>query len=181
MKRLLYFACSVCLLGLLFISCNKEDLALEPQPPEDELEARQSAGLLPDLVIQAYGSDISSTTTSCGPTLPNVSCAGGDRQWTAIVSVANIGPGDLFPGTFIIRWVDLTTGSVQDQTVNHNGIRSGSSLRVSRPYFMGPCDCPPPINFFIHSFIAGVDINNQVPETNEGNNRSPQFDTCDGC
>ena len=171
---------------LALVSCNKENLELEPvetaQTESDEIQMR-GGGPLPDLVIPAFGSNISSTTTICGPTLPNISCMGGDRQFTATIVVSNIGAGDVAPGSFRVRWVDVTNGQVlnPDQLVNHNGIPAGTSIRVNRPIFVGPCDCPPPFMSFTHTYQAFVDINNDVVEAVEGNNRSPLFDTCDGC
>ena len=182
MKSKLFFASLLCLLAVAFVSCNKEEMDVEPQLEQsDDLQAK--AALLPDLVIPSFGSDISSTTTLCGPVLPNISCMGGDRQFFAIIIIANNGPGDLPPGSFKVLWYDVTNSHrfFPDQLVNHNGIRAGQSIRVQRPIWVGPCDCVPPFTPFTHTYQAFVDIDNQVAENNETNNRSPLFDACDGC
>lgn len=188
MKRNYLTACCFLLACLFLVSCNKEEYEIAPQEQAQQLEEDQvqlRAGGQPDLIISAYGSNIPTTTTLCGPTLPNVSCAGGTRFWTAIVAVQNIGTADLpAGGTLTVRWVDLNgtpPSNTQDQTISNPGIPVGTSIRVQRPYFMGPCDCVPPFTAFTHSFIAGVDPMNTIPELSEANNRSPQFDVCDGC
>ena len=117
-----------------------------------------------------------------GPVLPNVGCNGpGGHGFQATIIVANIGNRDLPPGTLQINWVDLTLNQNQAQQATHPGIPAGQSLRFSRNYFLGPCDCVPPYTPFTHSFMAGVNGNGAIPESNYANNRSPQFDTCDGC
>lgn len=184
MKSKLLTASCFLLACLLLVSCNKEEYELTPQAQiEDQIQERVAP--LPDLTIPIYGSLIPTTTTLCGPTLPNVSCANGQRLWTAIVVVRNNGAGDLpAGGTLTIRWVDLNgtpPSNTQDQTITNPGIAAGSSIRVQRPYYMGPCDCVPPFTPFTHSFMAGVDPMNNILEANEANNRSPQFDVCDGC
>ncbi len=176
-SKILLFSCLL-LASLLMVSCNKDD----NQWTSEDLTENKVAPL-PDLIISAYGSNIPTKTTICGPSLPNVSCAGGNRSFIATVAVANRGQGDLAPGgTITIRWVDLSNPSqFQDQIVPNPGIPAGNSIRVSRPYWMGPCGCVPPFTSFTHSFMAAVDPLNLIQESAQDNNRSPQFDTCDGC
>ncbi len=175
-NKILLFAC-LFLASLVMVSCNKD----EGQLTAEDLQEDRTAPL-PDLTIPIYGSNIPTTTTLCGPVLPNVSCAGGNRGFMATVVVANQGCGDLAPGgTLTVRWADLNSGQTQDQIIPNPGIPAGNSIRVTRPYFMGPCDCPPPFTAFTHSFMAAVNPDNAIAEKSYGNNRSPQFDTCDGC
>ncbi len=187
MKSKLIFASFLFLLAIAFVSCNKEELDVELAPQdhtaEEAPQLRAAALALPDLVIPRIGSDISTTTTICGPVLPNISCMGGDRFFKISVLVKNIGPRDLPPGSFEVLWYDVTGGFPlnPNQLVNHNGIASGQTIRVTRPIYVGPCDCAPPFTSFTHTYQAQVDPTNQIPEVSDGNNRSPQYDTCDGC
>ena len=134
-----------------------------------------------DLVITSYTTNVTATTGSCGGTLPNVSCFGGQRLFTATVTVTNNGPAALPAGSLQVLWRDLTTASSLTQTVPHGGIPATGSLLVSRSYYMGPCGCVPPPMFLTHSFDAIVDPNNLIPETHNGNNTSPTYTACDGC
>ncbi|MEM1320055.1 MAG: hypothetical protein AAGG75_07330 [Bacteroidota bacterium] len=135
-----------------------------------------------DLIIGAYTTNIAPTTTRCGGTLPDISCCGGQRGFTATIRIDNIGTLGLAPGRFKVLWIDLFNGSTQEQVVNHGGIPAGGSIFVSRPYFVGPCDVTNPgeCAFFIHPFAAFVDSSNVVTESNESNNRSRPYNTCDG-
>jgi len=179
-SKILLFSC-LFLASLVLVSCNKGDYELTS---EDLIETKVAPvpAALPDLTLPKYATNISTTTTLCGPVLPNVSCAGGQRSFTATVAIANRGPGDLpAGGTITVRWMDLNSGQFQDQLIPNPGIRAGKSIRASRPYWMGPCDCVPPFTAFTHSFMATVDPLNVIPETAQDNNQSPQYDTCDGC
>lgn len=136
-----------------------------------------------DLQITAYTTNVGPTTTSCGGVLPNVSCAGGQRSFLATVTILNAGTGTLAANAPLeVRWNDLTSGSSQIQVPTHPAIPPGGTFNVTRPYYMGPCDCgPPPVTYFTHSFNAVVDPNNLIPETNNGNNTSATYTACDGC
>ncbi len=169
----------------VYVSCNQPDPVLQTNN-EQEGESLNRIAIIPvprlDLVITSYTTNVTSTTTSCGGTLPNVSCfGGGQRSFTSTVTVTNNGPAALPAGSLQVLWADLTLVNSQTQTVTHGGIPAGGSLLVSRPYYMGPCGCVPPPTFFTHSFNATVDPNNLIPETNNGNNTSPTYTACDGC
>ena len=202
MKKLIFT--SLLLFGTLLIitSCQKETMDVSPQAEltqgldvqsdligvdADAMVIAVPGGpvvpqlLAPDLIISSFTSNIPTTTTSCGGTLPNGSCVGGTRFFTATVNIRNIGNRILPAGNVTVRWVDITTGSTQDQTVPHPGIPVGGNFTVSRPYFLGPCDCVPPPTFFTHSFSALVDPANLITELNNGNNNSSIYVICDGC
>jgi len=202
MKKLIF--ASLLLFGTLLIisSCQKESMDITPEAEltqalniqsdltdvdADAMVIAVPGGpvvpqlLAPDLIISNYTTNIASTTTSCGGTLPNGSCVGGTRFFTATVTIQNIGNRNLPAGNITVRWADLTTGSTQDQTVPHPGIPVGGTFAVSRPYYLGPCDCVPPPTFFTHSFQAMVDPTNVIVELNNGNNRSAVYVICDGC
>ena len=182
MKKLLLPMLLLGLSAVLIVSCQKEELEIKEVSDAPVAAEERGVGPAVDLEIVGYGSIITGTTTVCtGAPLPNISCAGGQRFFTAIIAIRINGPDDLPPGTIMVLWADLTTNSQQQTIVTHQGIPAGTSIRASRPYFVGPCDCPPPFTPFVHSFMAFVDPGNCIPETNEANNRSPQYDTCDGC
>ena len=134
-----------------------------------------------DLIVTSYTTTVVPTTTSCGALLPNVSCVNGQRSFMSTATIQNLGPGTLPAGNISVGWTDLTTGSYQVQTVPHPSISPGATFPVTRPYWMGPCDCVPPPSFFLHGFNAKVDPNNVIPETNENNNVSTTYTACDGC
>ena len=136
--------------------------------------------LRPDLVITSYSTSVTTISNNCGTALPDVSCLGGERTFTATVTIRNNGPAPLPAGSFWVRWFD-SVGNPQDQLVQHNGIPAGGTIQLSRPYWMGPCDCAPPPTTYTRTFWATVDALNQVSEMNEHNNTSPRWTACDGC
>jgi len=178
-NKILLFSCLL-LASLVLVSCNKDENQLTA---EDLAENR--VGPLPDLTIPVYTTNLPAplTTTLCGPELPNISCAGGNRGFMATIPIVNQGPGDLAAGGSItVRWFDLNNPlQFQDQIIPNPGIPAGTSIRVTRGYSFGPCDCAPPFTSFTHTFLAFVDPTNAIQEVSEGNNRSPQYATCDGC
>ncbi len=178
MKRLIMFSAFLVLLAFAFVSCNKEELELAPVV-EDQPQAMVHF-FQPDLIISSYTTNISTNTNGCGPSLPNVGC-GGNRSWAATITINNVGPANLPAGPLGLKWTDLTTGVSQNLWVNHGGISSGGSIQVSQNYNLGLCACTTPPNYSTHSFMAEVDPGNQIAESNENNNLSAQYDTCDSC
>ena len=174
-------------LAALITSCQKQEL---PEPDMAITESMEPIAAMlhqdttlplpkPDLVITKYSSNVTATTTNCGPTLPDVSCYG-QHSFTAAVTIKNIGMSFLPAGNIQIKW-SIVGGSSQIQTVPNPVIPIGGTMRVSRPYYLGPCDCAPPPVFTITTFRAEVDPNDLIMEKNENNNISPRYVTCNGC
>ncbi len=170
-----------------FASCQKEEIteSLEvAQLEEDLLQTRVKIDTVvpifkPDLVV-AIKTNVTAMTNSCGPTLPDVSCYG-QHSFTATAIVSNIGLGNLPPGTVKVKWT-LNNGSPLTQFLPHNGIPAGTSVRVSRPYYLGPCDCgPPPATYFLATIDAEVDPNDEIDEKKENNNNATPYVAFDGC
>ena len=134
-----------------------------------------------DLEIFIFTSNIADFSTNCGPNLPDASCATGPHGFQATIAVRNNGPGTLPAGRLEIEWSDVTLGGApQLQIVTRPTLAPGEFFRINRSFFLGPCDCPPPVTFFTRTFQAVVDPNNKIPETNENNNTAT-YTVCDGC
>ncbi|MAF27200.1 MAG: hypothetical protein QF819_01320 [Gemmatimonadota bacterium] len=144
--------------------------------------------LKPDLVLSNITFDPGfPMTTSCGGVLPNVGCIGGNRFFTLSVTVTNLGPGFVPANITHIRW---GSGSSSGGPWNWDSwnqligtaIPPGASVVITRPWYMGPCDCVPSAARPVF-FNAIVDPLNTVDETNEGNNGTPTpLAACsDGC
>ncbi len=198
MKRTLKGLCvglSTLGMAVAFVACGNEDPTAPSGSATSELgdqDASAAAAIpgvpsippqrfLPDLKIINYTTNIVPTSTLCGLTLPDVSCFGGQRGFMATITIKNSGRSIPAGTTLEVLWNDLTTGSSQTQVPVHNGIPQGGTILVTRPYYMGPCDCAPPPTSFQHNFNAVVDPNNLIPELREGNNTSATYVTCDGC
>ena len=188
MKRLLYPLGLLVFMALAVVSCQKEELSATAALEEPSLKASERGIPQVDLEIVALGTSLPDVTTSCGPALPDATCSNSTpgNGVPLIAAVINNGPDDLPPGSFQVSFVDLNTfpgpQSTQTRSYAHPGIPAGTSIRVNAGFFLGPCDlqCTPPVNF-IRSYIAGVDPNNVIPETVEGNNRSNVLQVCTGC
>ncbi len=133
----------------------------------------------PDLVSKIV-TNVTATTSNCGPTLPDVSCYG-QHSFTATAIITNIGLVAVPAGTLEIQW-KIDGGSPQIQILNHSGIASGRSVRITRPYYLGPCDCgsPPPMIFQPIVFSVRADPNDQIDEQQENNNVF-RYRACNGC
>lgn len=189
MKNRINFMFSLTFVALLLFACTRDndDLIDNAASGLDDIEQSADAiAIRPfpavDLTIASYTTNIAGTTTGCGGNLPDVSCLG-QRNFMATVVVVNNGPGALGAGNLSVAWTDVTPAgsSTQVQTIPHGGIAAGGTLTFTRPYYMGPCGCPPPFTYYSHTFSALVDPGNAIPETNETNNGSPVYAACDGC
>jgi len=184
MKNSIISIFSLILFALTVIGCTKDNESIN-EATDENLIIRIIPIPVPvvDLVISSYTTNIPATTSNCGGVLPNISCIGGTRNFLASVVIVNTGPGNLPPGSLSVDWtaVNPAGSSTQRQTIPHGGIPAGGTFTFTRPYYVGPCGCPPPITYFTHSFSAIVDPGNAIPETNENNNNSTTYNACDGC
>ena len=101
------------LCSLLFVACNKDDHQLDSNTVTEDAPILMLDGQAPppDLTITLYDTDLSSTTLQCGTDapLPSVHCNGGDRTFTATVTIKNIGVGALPADTLEVFWYDFYT------------------------------------------------------------------------
>ena len=164
------------------IGCTKDNENIN-EATDENLVIRIKPIPVVDLIISSYTTNIPSTTSNCGGVLPNISCNGGVRGFSASVVIVNTGLGNLPAGNLSVDWTDVTPAgsSTQRQTIPHGGIAAGGTFTFTRTYYVGPCGCPPPITYFTHSYFAMVDPANLIPETNETNNTSSTYNACDGC
>ncbi|MEL6638430.1 MAG: CARDB domain-containing protein [Bacteroidota bacterium] len=184
MKNRILFASLFLLGGLLITACEKEVLHPEARmEASSTIQARSAIDTIiqlgPDLISRIV-TDVTATTTNCGPSLPDVSCYG-QHNFTATAIVTNIGEINVPAGTLEIQW-RIDGGSPQLQILNHNGIPAGQSVRITRPFFLGPCDCgaPPPMLFQNIIFTVLADPNDQIAEKKENNNLF-RYRACNGC
>lgn len=188
-KNFLYPSLLFTALILLFISCSKDDLSEWNTPAPNTEQAPTSALLqshdahpqpLPDLVTSII-TNVTAMTNNCGHTIPDVSCYG-QHTFRAAAIVENVGVADLPPGNISVEWT-INNGDPRIQTVAHNGIPSGRSIRVKRIFDLGDCDCghPPAMSFQAIFFGAKVDPNDRIPERREDNNEANPFLACNGC
>ena len=112
---------------------------------------------------------------------PDITCSG-QRNFMATVVIKNIGTAALPAGPISVAWRDWAPGegSTQTQTQTHTGIPIGGTYTMSRPYYVGPCDCLPG-GYHKHNFRATVDPANLIVESNELNNQSVIWKACHGC
>ena len=181
MKNRILFMLSLAFLVMSVIGCTTDNAIIDESTSEDLIAIRPVPTV--DLSITSYTTNITPTSTNCGALLPDVSCAG-QRGFLASVVILNSGPFSLPAGSLSVDWTDVTPAgsSTQRQTIPHGGIAAGGTFTFTRPYWMGPCDCPPPGgNYFTHTFFAQVDPANLIPESNENNNFSISYVACDGC
>ncbi len=130
-----------------------------------------------DAAATAYWSNIPTTSTHCGPVLPNATCAGGVRGFTSFITVRNNGPAPIPANTINIWWWDSVSGwGFAPMVPPHAAIPAGGSMNFQRPYYMGPCDGPLTVN--IRSFQARVVVTGRVPDRNLANNLSPIYQIC---
>ena len=182
MKKSIFSIFTLILFALTVIGCSKDN-----EPLNETTDENLIIQIIPvpvvDLTIASYTTNIPNTTTNCGGVLPNISCNGGTRNFLASVVIVNAGPGNLPAGNLSVDWTAVTPAgsSTQRQTIPHGGIPAGGTITFTRPYYVGPCGCPPPITYFTHSFFAQVDPANAIPETNNNNNTSATYNACDGC
>ena len=173
-------------LTLWFSSCQKEALLENIEmitPEEDKLQALIKEDTIvplfqPDLIV-SIKTNVTAMTSQCGPNLPDVSCYG-QHSFNATAIVTNIGTADLPAGIVKVKWL-LNNGSPFTQFYTHNGIPIGKSGRITRPYYLGPCDCSGPATYSIVTIDAEVDPNNEIAEKKENNNTATTYEACDGC
>ncbi len=186
MKSIISHPILLLLLGftLWFTSCQKEDLSESLEVAhleEDLLQAMVKIDtvvpiLKPDLVV-SIRTNVTATTSQCGPNLPDVSCAG-QHAFNATAIVTNIGPAALPAGNVKVKWtVDNSTSFIQ--TTNHNGIPVGRSIRVVRPFYLGACVIPIS-GYTIVTIDAEVDPGNEIDEKKENNNTADPYVACNG-
>jgi len=188
MKKYLFIPSGLLLIMVLIVSCSKEEIPERidiQESTEQDLPQFNEQPPFVDLTISRYFTDIGVESYLCTDTLlPTTHCDYGVRNFKASVSIVNIGNIPLAPGIVEVLWYDWTWALAAIQPYQHNGIAVGDSIIVSRPYYVGPCDCvdiPGDANCFIHRYQAYVDPNLVIPELNENNNISEVYDTCDGC
>ncbi len=188
-KKILYPSLFFLGLLLILVSCQTDDLQemntplqLEEQLPTSALLEQDSTLPipLPDLVTSIV-TNVTAMTANCGHIIPDVSCYG-QHTFRAAAIVKNIGVADLPAGNLSVGWT-INNGVPRIQTVAHNGIPSGRSIRVKRIFDLGPCDCgdPPAMSFQAIFFGAKADPNNQILERRENNNEANPFLACNGC
>jgi len=141
-------------------------------------------GQAPDLIVSNIVLNQGLTSTGCtGTPLPFVGCPNG-RSFTATATITNVGTCGIPCNTDIsLKWGNgpASTGIVYDafnQIVPTQGLLPGGSMTITRPFYMGPCDTPPPQTFQTWLFGAQVDPTMTIAELNEGNNFATPVQAC---
>jgi len=186
MKNQIIFVFVLTLLAITVIACSDDNEVTNETTNENFIVALPGPQGV-DLIISNPNTDVVLTTLNCGFQTPifDVSCSTGQRSFNATATITNIGTTNLPAGSLTVDWIDAspTLSRTFSVTYSHGMIQAwGGTFQVMRAYpSFGPCNCPPPTSYFIHSLSLKVDPGNLIPELNDNNNGTFLTALCNDC